>query len=84
MSWAESTGVERLGLKVSRHLFLTEVTYVCQYLFTGFQRVHDSSKPDMVDQIWKEFCDMCNFAKTLARSVRRQVDAQHWLLLAEY
>ena len=26
MSWAESTGVERQGLKVSCHHFLTEVT----------------------------------------------------------
>ena len=43
MSWAESTGVERQGLKVSRQLFLIKVTYVCHHLITGFQRLHDSS-----------------------------------------
>ena len=36
MSWAESTGIERQRIKVSRHLFLTEVTYVCHHLITGF------------------------------------------------
>ena len=36
-----STGVDCLGLKVSHHLCITEVTYVCQYIFTGFQRAQD-------------------------------------------
>ena len=80
MSWAESTGIERQRIKVSRHLFLTEVTYVCHHLITVFKGCMIQHNQMLWTKLGKNFAICVNLAKTLARTIRTQPDAQHWLL----
>ena len=60
--------------------FLTEVTYVCHHLITVFKGCMIHHNQMLWTKLGKNFVIRVNLAKTLARTIRRQPDAQHWLL----
>ena len=64
--------------------FLTEVTYVCHHLITVFKGCMIHHNQMLWSKLGKNFVIRVNLAKTLARTIRRQFDAQHWLLFRAY